>query len=239
MVTAVHALTLAGLLLLPPAGRAGAAPGVSDTSRLQFFGFRAGARIDELSDRLRSLGGGPLRCKRSRTDRRVSECRAVLSDPELGGRVSLWVSAIDSVAGIMTLSGVVAPAQLDRWRYVLQERYGLVGKRVQGAQSMLQWVRRGRMIRLTWRLEAGGKVASVSLVDGRVLDDWGRPQTRVARPGPTDSATALSSRAGSDSSPPSPPACSPERLGPTPSACGAAPEPESGSARRRPRGLGR
>jgi hypothetical protein len=239
MVTAVHALTLAGMLLLPSAGRAGAAPGVSDTSSLQFFGFRAGARVDELRHHLRSLGGGPLRCKRSRTDSRVSECRAVLNDRELGGRVHLWVSAIDSVAGVMTLSGMVAPAQLERWRSALQERYGLVGKRVQGAQSMLQWVRRGRMIRLTWRLEAGGKVASVSLVDGRVLDDWGRTQTRAAGQEPADSATALSSRAGPDSSPPSPRACSPERLGPIPLVCGATPEPGSGSARRRPRGLGR
>jgi hypothetical protein len=239
MVTAVHSLVLAGLLLVPAVSRAGGAQVVRDTSNLQFFGFRAGARLDELSYQLRSLGAGALRCQRSRADGRVSECRAVLNDPGLGGRVNLWVSAIDSLAGVMTLSGRVAPDQLDRWRGVLQERYGLVGKRVQGTQSMLQWVRRGRMIRLTWRLEAGGKVASVSLVDGRVLDDWGRAQSRAAARTSADSATALSSRAGPDSSPPSPPACSPEPLGPNPSTCGVAPAPASGSVRRRPRGLGR
>jgi hypothetical protein len=239
MVTAVHAFVLAGLLLVPAASAAAAAQVAPDTSSLQFFGFRAGAPLDELSDRLHSLGGGLLRCKRSRTDTRVSECRASLSYPELGKKVSLWVSAIDSVAGIMTLSGVVAPGQLDRWQESLRVRYGVVGKRVQGTQSMHQWVRRGRMIRLTWRLEAGGEVASVSLVDGRVLDDWGRTQSRTARAKSADSSTALSPQAGSDSSHPSPPACSPARLGPTPSACAAAPVPESGSARRRPRGLGR
>jgi hypothetical protein len=239
MLRAVHTLALAGLLLLPAVSRPGAAQVARDTSGLQFFGFRAGARLDELSDRLRSLAGGSLRCKRSRIDARVSECRAVLNDPQLGDEVILWVSAMDSAAGIMTLSGRVAPSQLDRWREVLQERYGQVGSRVQGTQSMQQWVRRGRMIRLTWRLEAGGKVASVSLVDGRVLDDWGRAQRGTAGVRPADSATALSSRAESDSSPPSPPACNPERLGPTPSACGAAPAPESGPGRRRPRGLGR
>ncbi len=239
MLRAVHALMLAGLPLLVAVSPVGAAQVAPDTSSLQFFGFGAGARLDELSDRLQSLGGGLLRCKRSRTDTRVSECRAVLSYPDLGEKVSLWVSAIDSVAGVMTLSGVVAPGQLDRWRAVLQERYGVVGKRVQGTQSMQQWVRRGRMIRLTWRVEALGKVASVSLVDGRVLDDWGRSHAHTGSTKPAGSATALSSRAGSDSFPPSPPACSPERLGPTPSACGAAPAPESGSARRRPRGLGR
>jgi hypothetical protein len=173
MLTAVHALVLAGLLVFPS---------MPDTSGLQFFGFRAGARLDELSLHLQSLGGGPLRCKRSRTDSSVSECRAVLSDSVLGGTVSVWISAIDSVAGVMTLSGVVVPDQLDRWKQTLQERYGQVGARVQGTQWMLQWVRGGRMLRLTWRLESGGKIASVSLVDGHVLDSWGRARTRQAEP---------------------------------------------------------
>jgi hypothetical protein len=39
---------------------------------------------------------------------------------------------------------------------------------------MMQWVRRGRMLRLTWKTDRGDRVASVSLVDGRVLDAWGR-----------------------------------------------------------------
>jgi hypothetical protein len=237
MVTAVHALVLAGLLF-PAVGRTGAAQVARDTSSLQFFGFHAGARLDELSDRVRSLGAGMLRCKRSRTDVRVSECRASVTDPALGGRVNLWVSAIDSLAGVMTLSGKVAPAQLQRWRTALQERYGLVGKRVQGTQSMLQWVRRGRMLRLTWRLEAGSKVASISLVDGRVLDDWGRSQV-AARTRSRDSAAALSSKAGPDSSLPSPPGCSREPLGPNSSACEANRAPGSGSAPRPARGLGR
>jgi hypothetical protein len=47
---------------------------------------------------------------------------------------------------------------------------------------MLQWVRRGRMIRLTWRLERGEKIVSVSLVDGHVLDGWGRSGSASARP---------------------------------------------------------
>jgi hypothetical protein len=222
----VHTLVLAGLLLVPAVSPATAAQIAPDTSGLEFFGFRAGARLDELSDRLRSLGAGSLRCKRSRTDGRVSECRAVLTGPERGDRVDLWLSAIDSLAGVMTLSGAVAPDQLELWRGGLQERYGVVGRRVQGAQSMLQWVRRGRMIRLTWRREGSRKVASVSLVDGHVLDNWGRSQTRAMAGRPADSATALRSRAGSDSSPPTPPACSPAPLGPTPSACAAVPVPE-------------
>jgi hypothetical protein len=184
MRTTVRAALLAGLLLLPSEDRAGAAQASGDTSALQFLGFRAGARLDELSLHLRSAGGGPLRCRRSKVDGRVSECRGVLHNSEVGPRVDLWVSAIDSLAGVMTLYGKVDSIQLEDWRLTLQTRYGQVATRVQGSQSMLQWVRRGRMIRLTWRLEGKAKVASVSLVDGHVLDNWGRARSSsVERPG--------------------------------------------------------
>ena len=180
-------LALASLLLLLVAGPATVALAQPDTTALQFLGFRAGARLDELSAQLRRMGGGPLRCRQSKVDRRVMECRAALRDPELGGVVQLWVSAIDSAAGVITLSGIVAADQLNRWRQALQERYGPVGPKVQGTQWMLQWVRRGRMLRLTWRLEGSGKIASVSLVDGRVLDDWGRARpSPAARPSPRE-----------------------------------------------------
>jgi hypothetical protein len=80
---------------------------------------------------------------------------------------------MDSAAGIITLSAAVDSSGLRRWRDDLERRYGRVPVRTQGGQSMLQWVRRGRMLRLTWRHERGGLTASVSLVDGRVLDAWG------------------------------------------------------------------
>lgn len=179
MLTPARALVLA-CLLLPAPSPGSAASAVPDTTALQFLGFRAGARLDEVEVQVRRLGGGALRCRRSKVDRRVTECRAKLTDPDVTGVADLWVSAMDSAAGIITISGMVVPEQLDRWQRVLQQRYGSVGTRVQGTQSMLQWVRRGRMMRLTWRLEGSGKVASVSLVDGRVLDDWGR--SRVPSP---------------------------------------------------------
>ena len=175
MLPVVNAVVLAALLLWPgaaePPHRA-----LGDTTTLQFFGFRAGARLDELSFRLSSLSGERLRCRRSKVDSSVSECRAAFKAAELG-RVDLWVSAIDSLAGVMTLSGPLDFNRLDYWREELLQRYGRVTARVQGTQSMLQWVRRGRMLRLTWRLEAGRPTASVSLVDGRVLDAWGRARS--------------------------------------------------------------
>lgn len=174
LLTPVGALLIASLLLAPVPDFLNAPRAAPDTSVLEFLGFRAGARLDELALHLRHTGAGKMRCRRSRVDPRVSECRATLNEQQLGGAAELWVSAMDSVAGVITLSGALAPGQLEDWREMLEARYGRVGARIQGAQWMLQWVRRGRMLRLTWRLERGTKMASVSLVDGRVLDDWGR-----------------------------------------------------------------
>ncbi len=173
------------LCLLPFAGPLHSSTAVPDTTTLQFYGFRAGARIEEMNALLHRLDGGRLTCERARADGRVSECRSVLSAPKLGGRVRLWVSAVDSVASIITLSANVETTQLDRWRRDIERRYGRVGAHAQGSQWMMQWVRRGRMLRLTWRMERGQKIVSVSLVDGRVLDDWGRTRTRAASTGPS------------------------------------------------------
>ena len=170
-------LALAPLFLLTDPSAAASVPAPQDTAALQFHGFRAGARLDELEALVRRAGGR-LRCDRARRDRRVSECRAAVTDSSLGGALSIWVSAMDSAAGVIALSAPVDAATLDRWRRGLETRYGRVSAKAQGSQWMMQWVRRGRMLRLTWRMENGERVASVSLVDGRVLDAWGA--TRAA-----------------------------------------------------------
>lgn len=151
-----------------------AAATVADTTALEFRGFRAGARLEELDRLVRSSAGGRLRCRHAKADRHVMECRATVSDPELGRSLELWVSAMDSVAGVITLSSDVTAAQLERWRESIEQRYGKVNAQTQGTQRMMQWVRRGRMLRLTWRMENGHQTASVSLVDGPVLDAWGQ-----------------------------------------------------------------
>lgn len=149
---------------------------------LSFLGFEAGARLDVVSQQVQALGGTGLRCDRSRRDRAVSECRATLFDPVWSRPVALWVSAMDSAAGVLTLSGPVTGEQLDGWKTELEAAFGGVGARVQGPQWMLQWVRQGRMMRLTWRVDNNAKVASVSLIDGFVLDDWGRRRDQAATP---------------------------------------------------------
>lgn len=144
---------------------------------MSFLGFEAGARLDSVDRRLRALGGPGLRCDRSRRDARVLECRAPLTDPATTQPLDLWLSAIDSSAGIMTVSGSVTGVDIDRWKRSLEMHFGVVDARVQGGQWMLQWVRQGKMLRLTWKIEQGSKVASVSLVDGKLLDGWGRART--------------------------------------------------------------
>lgn len=170
------ALALLVLLSLSaqPAVPAVAAPPTApqDTSALQFHGFRAGARLEEL-DALVRRGGGRMRCDRAARDARVSECRGTVTDSALGGSVDVWISAIDSAAGVVALSAPVDAERLDHWRRTIERRYGVVRAKAQGSQRMMQWVRRGRMLRLTWRIEGGKRTASVSLVDGRVLDGWG------------------------------------------------------------------
>ena len=161
------------LVILTSPARGEGQPVVADTAPLEFHGFRAGARLDELQASVLRLDGGRLRCDRAKRDPRVTECRAVVKHDELGGAVNLWISAVDSSAGVITLSRSVDADLLDRWRRTIEDRYGRVDATVQGAQRMMQWVRRGRMLRLTWRVDRGEKVASVSLVDGRVLDAWG------------------------------------------------------------------
>lgn len=141
---------------------------------LSFLGLEAGARLTSVDRQVRALGGRGLRCDRARRDPRVQECRGVLRDSALARPLSLWMSAMDSAAGIITVSGTVSGVDIDRWKRSLEARFGAVGARVQGGQWMMQWVRQGRMLRLTWKIEQGTSVASVSLVDGGVLDGWGR-----------------------------------------------------------------
>lgn len=150
------------LLLLALAGaskvQAQSAPTL-EPPLLEFLGFQAGAPLREVATQVRQLGGKMLHCTPSRADRSVAECRATLADPYSGRPITLWLSAMDSLSGVLTISGPMASDQLGSWRTDLERAYGEVDAQVQGPQWMMQWVRRGRMIRLTWRVEQGKKFA--------------------------------------------------------------------------------
>ncbi len=150
----------------------------SDLPPLEFLGFRAGTHLAEIAAHAKELGSTGLKCDRARRDQGITECRGALVDSLSGQPIELWFSAVDSAADILTLSGPVTAEQLMAWRNRLESAFGLVGARVQGSQWMLQWVRNRQMLRLTWRVDQHEKVASVSLVDGPLLDDWGRRRTQ-------------------------------------------------------------
>lgn len=174
---AVHRTPLLALALTLAAA---ALPAQAPLPPLAFLGFEAGGHLAPLARQVQALGGKPLRCDRARRDRAVHECRATVFAPGSGRALELWLSAIDSAAGVMTISSALTGVELGEWKDTLERTYGVVDARVQGSQWMLQWIRQGRMIRLTWRIERGATIASVSLVDGRVLDGWGRRRADTA-----------------------------------------------------------
>jgi hypothetical protein len=141
---------------------------------LSFLGFQAGASVGQVREQVHALGGSGLHCLRAKRDKSVMECRGSVMDPGSRRVVDLWLSAMDSASAVLMLSSPLSGVELDGWRSALESAFGTVDANVQGPQWALQWVRAGRMLRLTWRIENGAKVASVSLVDGRVLDGWGR-----------------------------------------------------------------
>jgi hypothetical protein len=171
------ALSLAFLVLVssPVLAQAAAA-----TDPLVIFGIRAGAPVREVAEIIADRDGGHLRCDRSKVDVRVEECRATVTVPEAAEPLELWMSAVDSITSVLTVAGNLAPDELDQLRRSLERRYGRVNAKAQNSQWMMQWVRKGTMIRLTWRAQQGAKATSVAIIDGNVLDAWtarrGAPQ---------------------------------------------------------------
>ena len=173
-------------MLVPAALAAQAAPA---TDPLTVFGIKAGAPVRVVAETIADRDGGNLRCDRSKVDVRVEECRATVSVPEAAEPLELWMSAVDSVTSVLTIAGNLAPDELDQLRSSLERRYGRVNAKAQNSQWMMQWVRKGTMIRLTWRAQQGAKATSVALIDGNVLDAW------TARRGtPQKSATSASAK---------------------------------------------
>ena len=169
------------MLLLSPgglslcAGSAGAQPllpAVVDTIAFDFLGFRPGLSLDALREHATHAGRGALTCQRATADLRLADCRASLPELDTGRSVDLWASLIDGHAAITTLSGRLTDARFARWRELLEGRYGPTAEMRRGPMRMLQWVRAGRMLRLSWRPKGRDVEASVSLIDGPLLDGW-------------------------------------------------------------------
>jgi hypothetical protein len=171
------------LAVTPLAGQAG----IRGDPALSAVGFSPGESLSAVAARVHELGGATLACDQSRADRRVLDCRALMKD-SLGHHFDLWLSAVDSAASVLTLSTTLADTALAAWQRALVRHYGPAGIQSQGPQRMMQWVRQNTMLRLTWRIEDGRAVASISLVDGALLDAWGRSTEQRIRPAPDSSS---------------------------------------------------
>jgi hypothetical protein len=135
----------------------------------------SGAAVDTAA---RLAGADSVHCEQSHADPRLTECRASLPNADAGRTVDLWLSSVNDTTSILTLSAPLSASRLDRWREYLEGRYGTPSLRVRGAITMAQWIHDRRMLRLTWRARGRNFEASVSMVDGRVLDAWGSGRVR-------------------------------------------------------------
>ena len=149
-----------------------AAPALVDTASLAFLGFGAGLPTAILRERATQLGKGSIACLRAVRDIRLGECRGGMPELDAGRSVDLWASMIDGRAAVLTLSARLPDARFQRWREFLEGRYGVVPEKHQGPMRMLQWVRHGQMLRLSWRAKGRDFETSVSMVDGPLLDGW-------------------------------------------------------------------
>ena len=159
------------------------APAPADTAALRFLGFYGGQPLAELLEHARQAGRGELSCQHSTTDLRLDECRGGLPELDSGRSVDVWTALIDDRVAILTLSGRLSEARLQRWRELLEGRYGPSVERHRGPMWMLQWVRHGQMLRLSWRTKGREFEVSASLVDGPLLDGWANQGKRVQAPG--------------------------------------------------------
>lgn len=172
-----------GSLSLSPALLSGQQPPAVavDTAALEFLGFRGGLALGEMQA-IATQGGGALTCRRAAQDLRLGECRGGIPNIDVGRSVDLWASLIDDHGAIITLESQLTEARFLRWRDLLEGRYGPATERRQGPMRMLQWVRHGIMLRLSWRAKGRDVEASVSFIAGPLLDAWanqGRaPRTR-------------------------------------------------------------
>lgn len=157
-------LLIPALLLAAGAVSAAAQPAASP---LEFLGLRPGMPRAELATVLTDLGGA-LRCQ-STSEPRIHACDGTIPDPDAGA-LRVTVSLVDGHLGVALVAAPLAAEQISDWHDQLSRRYGDVAPRRSPGQESFQWIRDRRMIRLTVRRETTGLQASVSLVDGRLLD---------------------------------------------------------------------
>ena len=152
-------------------------PAQTALSSLGIFGFGPGLTLDQTRAALTANHGWGWSCRDAREDSTVTECRGAFQEPLRRIPVQVWLSAMGGRVGILTLQATLTPVGLGEWQAALSESYGPVRVVQRGPLRMMQWVRHGRMLRLTWLPHPDRIDASISLVDGVILDRWGRPRS--------------------------------------------------------------
>lgn len=139
---------------------------------LEFLGIRAGVSR-AASEAILREAGATLQCQPTR-EPRLTACTASLTAAG-GPALTVTLSLVDDRVGIALLAGPASPDRIARWYEALTASYGEAPVRRRGAQESFQWIQHRQMLRLTVRREGGGLVASVSLIDGPLLDGLPRP----------------------------------------------------------------
>lgn len=139
---------------------------------LEFLGLRPGMPREAFASAVEDLGG-QVRCQPT-AERRMQACSGTIPDPAAGA-LRVTASLVDEHLGVALVAASLPAGRISDWHAELSGRYGDVAARRSPGQESFQWIRDRRMIRLTVRRETGGLVASVSLVDGRLLDSLPPP----------------------------------------------------------------
>ncbi len=163
--------SLIGSLLLA-AGVASGGTAQSPTSTLEFLGLRPGMSEPAMQAVIGDLGGS-FRCGAT-TEPRLRACSGTIPDPDVGV-LSVTASMVDGAVGVALVSATLAPTRIGDWHAALTDRYGDAPVQRRPGQEHFQWILDRRMLRLTVRREAARLTASVSLVDGRLLDSLPAP----------------------------------------------------------------
>ena len=134
---------------------------------LAFRGLRP-AMTRTAADSVLGTHRAQLRCQPTR-EPRLQACSAEVSLGD-GAPASLTISLIDGRVGIALITARLSANRIADWHDELRRAYGEVAPQQRPGQESFQWVRADQMLRLTVRRESGGLVASISLIDGHLLD---------------------------------------------------------------------
>lgn len=142
---------------------------------LEVFGLAPGRPLAALQAQFAKLGAKPA-CKKSPAEPRLTECTGALSASPDRRSWSLTASVVDDTAGVLMLRTSVDLRSRDGIREDWVARFGRPNLRKRGDQESYEWIRGGRMLRLSSRPEGGRYHLLATLVDGAVLEklDGGR-----------------------------------------------------------------